>query len=137
MFTTDLVVTRIIGVANTWKTAQPLVYKKGRLCIKVPKNFIFNFASVPRLFWNIFSPNGGRYDRASCLHDWLYTTHMFKRSKCDKIFYWAMLDDRTPKWKAWLFYKAVRLGGWYAWNKIKNAELKEMRKFIGKDEIRR
>jgi len=131
MFLNDLIVKRVVGVKNTWIVQQPLIYQKINLCIKVPKGFIFDFASVPKLFWNIFPPNGGRYDRAACLHDWLYATHIYTKSESDYIFYIAMLDDKTPKWKAKLFYWAVKLFGKSAW---KNGG--KLKKYAGKDEIK-
>ena len=135
MFLSDLVVKRIVGLNNVWQLKEPLIYRKENLKIIVPKGFIFDFASIPKLFWNIFSPNGGRYDRASCLHDWLYATQCLSRKESDWIFYLAMLDDRTPKWKAKIFYWGVRVGGSFAWNNNKK-KAKELAKYWGKPEIK-
>lgn len=136
MFVSDLVVRRIIGTKNTWQLKQPLIYKS-KICgeVKVPKNFIFDFASVPQIFWNILPPEGVEYDRAAVLHDWCYATRLCNdRKKCDDLFLEAMLDDGVPKWKAKLMYWAVRLFGGKAYNEdaVKAAKL---RQFIGKDEI--
>jgi len=134
MFKNDLIAERVMDKKNTWELHEDLIWEDEKIKVVVRKGFIFDFASVPRIFWNIFSPNGGRYDRASCLHDWLYekkcvrVKHMIKnklkyvptfieRKEADEIFYKAMLADGTPKWKAKIFYWAVRIGGGSRWGK--------------------
>ncbi len=129
MFKCGLIVRRIIGVKNCWQLKEPLVYidRNRDIQITVPKDFIFDFASVPRLLTNIFPKSGARYDRASCLHDWLYATKRFSRKISDQIFFEAMLSDRVPKWKAKLMYFGVRIGGWYAWEKHTKKDVEKMK----------
>lgn len=127
MFKTDLVVRRIIGVKNAWQLEKSLIWED-KQTIEVPKSFIFDFASVPKLFWQLFPKQGMRYDRASCLHDWLYVTEYFTRKECDKLFYKAMLSDNVAKWKAKTMYLAVRAGGYFVWKKHTKEEIEKMRK---------
>ena len=111
MFLTELTVRRIIGVKNCWQTVEPLIWDGGRDEIVVPAGFICNGASVPAVFAFVLPKAGERYDRAACLHDFLYATRKFDRKKCDEIFYEAMKFDKVAKWKAWIIHKSVRVFG--------------------------
>ncbi|BCX79291.1 DUF1353 domain-containing protein [Campylobacter sp. 19-13652] len=132
MFKTDLDIRRIIGVNNCWQTLSPLVFeyyqdKKKKVytspsvpnlkacIITVKKGFIFDFASVPKALTNLFPKSGARYDRASCLHDWLYATKMTSRAEADEIFLKAMISDKVGKIRAYSMYYAVRAFGFIAW----------------------
>ena len=114
MFKSDLVVTHLIGTGS-YRLKEPLIYD-GKIKIVVPAGFIYDGASVPKLFTNVFPKSGARYDRAACLHDFLYATRMFNRKKCDEIFLEAMKFDKMTKWKAWIIYKSVRLFGGKAYS---------------------
>ena len=111
MFETELIVRRIIGVKNCWQTVEPLVWNDGKNEITVPAGFICNGASVPVVFAFVLPKAGERYDRAACLHDFLYATRRFDRKKCDEIFYAAMKFDKVAKWKASIIHKSVRVFG--------------------------
>lgn len=113
MFQSELVVKRDISKTNAWELVEPLVWDNNDYKVTVPKGFVFDFASVPWLFQKVFPKSGRLYDRASCLHDYVYATKLFDRKTCDKLFYLAMLYDGVAKWRAWLMYIAVRLGGWW------------------------
>lgn len=128
MFRSDLVVRRIIGVKNTWQLKEPLIWQKvNRDPIVIPKNFIFDFASVPSFFQRLFPKVGARYDRASCLHDWLYASQITNRETADKLFKWAMRSDGVSKFKAWIFYRSVRMFGGFAWRKHSKSDVKKIR----------
>ena len=115
MFITDLVVNSMVGTRNTFKLKENLGYRLSNgIDIIVPKGFVYDGASIPSLLTNILPRFGYKYDRASCLHDWLYAatnTHNYNRKMCDKIFYEAMLDDKVNKNLAKLMYYAVRVFG--------------------------
>ena len=89
---------------------------KERLIIKVPKGFVTDFASTPRVLWSVFPP-WGRYGKAAVLHDYLYQTAMFDRKTCDLIFKEAMDVLGVGKIKRELMYLAVRLFGKKHYNK--------------------
>lgn len=120
MFQSELVVKRDISKTNAWELIEPLVWDSNDYKVTVPKGFVFDFASVPWLFQSIFPKSGRLYDRASCLHDYIYVTKLFDRKTCDKLFYLAMLSDGVAKWRAWLMYQATRLGGWWVYHNIQN-----------------
>jgi hypothetical protein len=81
--------------------------------IEVPAGFLSDGASVPRIFWTLFSPFG-EYFGAALIHDWLYTpaNRIFSRRSSDDIFLAAMKDAGVPWVRRSLIYRAVRVGGW-------------------------
>ena len=113
-FTTQLKVEPLPD-GRKWKLLEDFEYylgdKTNGMIIKVPKGFITDFASVPRLFWVILPP-WERYGKAAVLHDYLYQSQKFIRLMCDAIFFEAMTVLKVPKWKKYLLYLGVRVGGW-------------------------
>lgn len=84
----------------------------------VPQNFITDFASIPRVFWNIYPPLGAgkrkNYAQSAILHDYLYDNlcaYDFSRKEADKIFLESMLEVGVSKFNAYLFYAMVRIFG--------------------------
>lgn len=80
--------------------------------IAVPSGFLTDGASVPRIFWSLFSPFGD-YFRAALVHDYLYSpgNRKFSRRESDRIFLDAMEDAGVSWIKRQTIYRAVRLGG--------------------------
>ena len=111
-FNTPLDVEYLDGL--NWKILTPFEYfmtdnPASRLV--VPKDYVTDFASVPRIFWQLLPPTG-IYGKAAVIHDWVYSTELFKRSECDLIFYEAMGVLKVPQWKRWVMYRAVRTFGY-------------------------
>lgn len=110
--------------------ARSFRYVGARDVFTVPEGFVTDFASVPRFLWPLLPPYG-RHGRAAVVHDWLYlqrpevTTRargvMFRdlmpRRDADGIFRRIMIESGVPRWKAWLLWAGVRLGGWRSWGK--------------------
>ncbi len=111
MFKEDLIVKRLINKKFSWELYESLTYNTKGVHVKIPKGFKFDFASVPLVLTPFFPQNGSKYDRASCLHDYLYTYKKFDRKKCDEVFLKAMLNEGVNKTKAYLFYFGVRIFG--------------------------
>lgn len=112
-----------------------------RYKIVVYKGYITDFASVPRIFWNIIKPDG-TYRLAAIAHDFLYgfqgcprildTWYFFKqeteggdwvpanarliKSEVDDLFKQLMLEAGTAPNKAGTMHLAVKLFGGGAWN---------------------
>ena len=84
----------------------------------IPQYFITDFASIPRVFWVIFSPYG-KATQASVLHDYMYSSTTLSgwfgsnasRYVADRMFYNNMLASGVPKVQAYLMYKCVRIFG--------------------------
>lgn len=79
--------------------------------IIVPKGFVTDFASVPRIFWSIFPPFG-RYSKSAVLHDYLcklFHNGEFKRKDADDIFLESMQAVGVAKFTRYCLYYSVRL----------------------------
>jgi len=101
--------------------------------LNVPVGFPTDGATVPwMLRW--WFPQMGRYTRASVAHDYLYDNRLGDRKVADQEFLKWMLEDNVPKWKAKLFYYAVRLGGKRWWNSVTEKTVTEVT--ITKEEIK-
>lgn len=106
-----------------WTVAEDFEYRVGSEdsgeVIKVPKGFMSDGASIPKIFWSWIGGPTGRYFYAAVLHDWLYYKKIYKRAKADKIFYEAMGVLGVPNWKRSMMYMAVRMCAWISWNNRK------------------
>lgn len=121
-FTKPLVVEKLEKML--WKVRSSFDYHLGSEdsdeVVSVPEGFITDFASVPRLFWIILPPDG-QYTQAAVLHDYMYSDQYYKRAKCDRLFIEAMKVLKVPVVNRIIMYRAVRMFGWLAWKKKKNA----------------
>lgn len=76
----------------------------------VPKGFETDFASVPKIFWNILPPIG-LYAQAAIVHDYLYQTGKVSRAEADEIFREIMKQDGVSFIVRNVMYAAVRIFG--------------------------
>lgn len=111
MFTTELVIKRPAGSKNRYELVQPLVWSGDGFMIVAPAGFCYDGASVPSVFSSIIPRFGARYDRAICLHDYLYSEGKISRADSDKIFYKALRSDKVCWAQAKIMYFAVRFFG--------------------------
>lgn len=99
---------------NQWRLLSSFIYYTGdidnRNFIEVPEGFITDLASVPRIFWPIFPPNGN-YAKAAIIHDYLYVNAINSKQYADNIFYEAMGVLNVPYIRKILIYYAVKLFG--------------------------
>ena len=79
--------------------------------LTIPAGIEFDYASVPRIFTNIFPPNHPNYQAASLLHDVGYQGELWPRNFCDKLFLAAMAGTGVERWKRNTMWFAVRIGG--------------------------
>lgn len=83
--------------------------------IVVPKGFQTDYASVAVLQHLIFAPIfvlvADYGDKASTVHDFLYTQTTLSRKECDEVLYRGLLAEGLEKWRAKLFFWGVRIGG--------------------------
>lgn len=97
--------------------------------VVIEPGFLTDGASSPRLFWTLvgFLPRG-IHDPAALIHDYLFfhrgrvrdiagRMQTFTQKECDQIFLRALQSCGVKSWKAYMAYIAVRLFGWYYWNK--------------------
>ena len=125
-FLTPLVV-EVMPSGKRFKLHYDFTYLWGKTKIPIPVGFVTDFASIPRIF-RIIIPKLGRWNKAAVVHDWIYQNHtipmtsynisfVFKRKQADIVFLDAMTDLGVSKWKRYVMYWGVRLGGWLAWRK--------------------
>lgn len=99
---------------SKWKLTHPLIYTTHATptpeLIYVPSGFITDFASVPRIpLVYVFAGSIGH--APSVVHDYLYATHKYSKSLCDKIFYEALRCKNVNIVLASTLYIGVTLGG--------------------------
>jgi len=109
-----------------WILLEDLICQWNEFYIKIPKGFITDFASVPRIFWS-FLPPVGRYIKPAVLHDYLYRYTKFNRKICDNIFLETMRDMKVPLYQRLLLYLGVRIGGWISYRKYEKQNTKKGR----------
>jgi len=92
--------------------------------VRIPELFIFDGASIPRLFWTTTgSPFSPQYMGPALIHDYLYTTAKehygspVTREKADKIFEYALGLNNVSDYQKFKMYRSLRILGWIAWNK--------------------
>lgn len=79
--------------------------------VKVPKGFITDFASVPKILWNILPPTG-QYGKAAVIHDYLYRTlYQATKDEADCVFLEAMKALGVGVLTRYTMYYAVRYFG--------------------------
>lgn len=85
----------------------------------VPKGFVTDLASIPRILSPLF-PKVGDNLPAAVLHDWLYSkkcTEKVDRKEADIFFLNMMAKWGVKPWRRYLMYYAVRLFGWMFYKK--------------------
>lgn len=101
---------------HRWLLLRPLRYEHDGKLYVIPRGFITDFASVPRLPL-VYSMAGDTGHRAAVLHDWLYRVQICSRARADRLFRIALQDDGEPAWRAWMMWAGVRAGGFFVWRK--------------------
>ena len=113
----------------SWTMVEPLIWRIGAsgVAVVVPKGFVHDKASIPRVL-HPFLPKNGRYSRAAVIHDFLYWTQRCSRLEADNLFMIAMKESGVSTFDAWTIYRAVRWAGGSAWNEnrreARNGELR-------------
>lgn len=140
-FTTELHVVPVKDTEKYWRLVYGFTYRvgseKSKNKIKVPRNFVTDFASVPKFMWSFIGP-WGTHGKAAVVHDYLYQTKQCKknnlihkmfcgeRAYADSIFLEAMEVLNVPFWRRTLMFIGVRVFGWLAWKSLKERMHKEM-----------
>jgi len=87
--------------------------------INIPKWFIFNWASIPRLFYIIGTPMATDTLIGAVIHDYLYSTKTKERVDCDDLFYNIMKLCKVFILKRVIYYLWVRIWWWVVWKGYK------------------
>ena len=79
--------------------------------IKILAGFLTDFASVPKLMWNILPPTG-KYGKAAVVHDYLYRTKgIATKDQADHVFLEAMTALGVGWWTRNTMFRAVHWFG--------------------------
>ena len=73
------------------------MYRTREYLIKVPKGFVTDYASIPKILRGIVLPYG-KHSGASVVHDWLYSSNCnlgLSREKSDKIFLEILKEEKV------------------------------------------
>lgn len=108
--------------SHKWVVHEPLkvvlLDLEGRAVeVTVPAGYVTDLSSIPRILWRFYPPGYTESRAPSVLHDYMYSHlhwHMTKK-QADIIFREGLLTQGMPKFRAWLFYRGVRLGGRGGW----------------------
>ena len=115
---TEILLVSPLADGKSWVIKKDFGYDVGEEgsgdTINVPIGFMTDFASVPRPLWWLI-PKWGKYGNAAVIHDYCYWEQSRSRKESDSIFREAMQVLEVSKWKTFLMYWAVRLGGGLAW----------------------
>lgn len=109
-------------VASAYKafvTIRPSGSGESRIGVCVPSGFLTDLSSVP--WWGRWAVSRvGPHLEASIVHDWLYVAWQNedgadateeRRRFADNVFRLAMKEAKVGRFRTWLIYHAVRLGG--------------------------
>jgi hypothetical protein len=98
----------------------------------IPTGFIFDGASIPFGFRNIFNPADTRYMAFALIHDFFYAGEIYTKGINDSVFYVGMKQSgNVPEWKSAMMYTAVVSGGWYVYVTRKMDEIRKTRSLLG------
>ena len=105
------------------KTGNYCLYQRLEIAVlehvfHIPKDFEFDGASIPPIFWAAFySPYHPKVVTAGLAHDYLYATHLVGRKAADQIFEHLLKLSGVPNGRRRAMYLAVRAFGRRAWNR--------------------
>ena len=117
---------RQIGATKNYEVVEDYTYDSGKYKITVPKGFIYDRASIPRIFW-VLVDKDSLSNVAPLFHDYLYRQggvlpenqvspyRKFSRNDTDDLFLELMTKCGVNRWRREAAYQAVRRGGGYAW----------------------
>ena len=127
-------VCRWLSSVRKWQLLEDWTFQlpNGAPKIVIPKNFIFNGASTPRLLWSLLTPTGLLLI-PGLIHDFAYrygylwalnpNGEAYKygegkdRSDWDKVLGEVGKDVNGMAWITWCVQFALFIGGWAAWNR--------------------
>ena len=83
--------------------------------IIVPAGYTTDFASIKVLhnafLFVLFALVSGYGNYAATVHDWLYEHGSMTRKEADAVLYRALRAEGVARWRAWIFWAGVRIGG--------------------------
>jgi len=118
---------RMTGDGTYWVLTNPLIYEdpETKETFIVPRGFVTDLASVPRLFWSAFPPCG-RYTPPAVVHDYLYWEQPAecKKDCADNVLLHAMKEAGVPSVTRGTIYQGVVKFGGIAYERNAKAKAK-------------
>lgn len=101
---------------RTYKLLDDLVLAdEDERTITVPAGFVTDFASIKVLhnafLFVLFALVSGYGNYAATVHDFLYSEGQVSRKEADAVLYRALRAEGVARWRAWLMWAGVRIGG--------------------------
>jgi hypothetical protein len=104
---------------ENWEILEEFSYHVGHVnsdeVITVPKGFVTDFASIPRICWSLIGSPTGKYGKAAVIHDWLYRKGIGTRKRADDIFLEGMEVLNISRIRRIVMYIGVRIFGFFCW----------------------
>jgi len=98
----------VLPTGRLFKLMSPLIYtQKNGVKWTIPTGFVTDLATVPRIFWAIYPPEG-KYGEAAVVHDFLCNTSPCPRVVTDYVFREAMESCGVCWFTRWAMWAGVR-----------------------------
>lgn len=104
-----------------WFPDPKLPEQKGYSKVVVPKGFVTDLASIPRIFYSLLPPDGP-YTYPAVIHDFLYWNQGGTKKQADHVLKFGMEYFKVGTITTGAIYDAVVIGGQSSWDG--NAHLK-------------
>jgi len=94
---------------KSWELMENYIYalNDGRTLF-IPRGFIFDFASIPRIAWRLFPPATGKHRTPALIHDHLCANGSVSWQEAAEIFLQAMKVAGVSYLKRYTIYWSVR-----------------------------
>lgn len=95
-----------------YKTCNDINFRIDNQFFTIPKNFVTDLASIPRIAWPVISPFHSSLIAPAIVHDWFYRkTCDFNRKQADLILYYMLKNQGVSTFRASVIYYSTRLFG--------------------------
>jgi Protein of unknown function (DUF1353) len=98
----------LVEKSNKFMVLEPESYVHNGTEIVVPRGFVTDLASIPRIFWGILPPHHYSYRLAALIHDYL----LYQKSDygyANQVFKEIMQLSGVKKWKVFVMYSYVEI----------------------------
>ena len=112
------------GHPDEWVVRGDFIVDHNGVIYRVLGGFITDLASTP--IGNVNDQS--RW--ASVVHDWNYCVQTLERGESDDLFREMLIESGYSRFRAWVYWKAVRLWGWRYWNRRKRSGLSKSYDFV-------
>lgn len=136
---------------SLWAIERPLTYRTGPgdETITVPAGYVTDLASIPRVVWSFYPPDGP-WVKAAVVHDFLYDTQgdgrwnkargvvrarRYSRKESDDVLREGMADRGIGWWQQFVIWSSVRLGGGSGWKRA--GEIRAQREALSRNRARK